>query len=55
MSHDRNLDYLNKRRVIYRREPKNDKPTQEYDWGYFYEDGTTECYELYRRKAKILT
>jgi hypothetical protein len=55
MSHERKLDYLNKRRVIYRREPINDKPTQEYDWGYFYEDGTTECYELFRSKAKIPT
>jgi hypothetical protein len=57
MSHfiERRLDYLNKRRVIYRREPINDKPTQEYDWGYFYEQGTTECYELFRSKAKIPT
>jgi hypothetical protein len=55
MSHDRNLDYLNKHRVIYRRGPINDQPTQEYDWGYFYEDGTTECYELFRSKAKIPT
>lgn len=55
MSHDRNLDFLNKRRVIYRRGPINDKPTQEYDWGYFYESGTNECYELFRSKAKIPT
>lgn len=55
MSHDRNLDYLNKRRVIYRRGPVNDKPTQEYEWGSFYENGTNECYELFRSKAKIPT
>lgn len=55
MSHDRNLDYLNKHRVIYRRGPINDQPTQEYNWGYFYEQGTTECYELFRSKAKIPT
>lgn len=55
MSHDRNLDYLNKRRVIYRRGPINDKPTQEYEWGAFYENGTNECYELFRSKAKIPT
>jgi hypothetical protein len=55
MSHNRNLDYLNKRRVIYRRIPINDKPTQEYSWGYFYEQGTNECYELFRSKAKIPT
>lgn len=55
MSHDRNLEYLNKRRVIYRRGPINDKPTQEYEWGSFYENGTNECYELFRSKAKIPT
>jgi len=55
MSHDRNLDYLNKHRVIYRRGPINDQPTQEYNWGYFYEQGTNECYELFRSKAKIPT
>lgn len=55
MSLDRNLDYLNKRRVIYRRAPINDKPTQEYAWGSFYENGTNECYELFRSKAKIPT
>jgi hypothetical protein len=41
--------------VIYRRGPINDQPTQEYNWGYFYEQGTTECYELFRSKAKIPT
>jgi hypothetical protein len=55
MSHERKLDYLNKHRVIYRRGPINDQPTQEYNWGYFYEQGTTECYELFRSKAKIPT
>ena len=56
MSHySRNVEFLNKRRVIYRRGPINDKPTQDYDWGSFYEDGTTECYELFRSKAKITT
>ena len=57
MSHykERNLEYLNKRRVIYRRAPINDKPTTEFEWGSFYESGTTECYELFRSKAKIPT
>ena len=55
MSHDRNLEYLNKKRVIYRRGPINDKPTAEFEWGNFYESGTTECYELFRSKAKIPT
>jgi hypothetical protein len=55
MSHDRRLDYLNKKRIIYRRNPINDKPTERFDWGDYYEDGTRECYELFRSKAKINT
>jgi hypothetical protein len=54
-SYIRNIEFLNKRRVIYRRGPINDKPTEEYEWGSFYESGTTECYELFRSKAKIPT
>ena len=53
MSHERLLDYLNQRRIIYRRLPISDKPTACFDWGYFYEDGTHECYDLFRSKAKI--
>jgi len=55
MSHNRNLDYLIKRRIIYRRSPITDKPTESFDWGDYYEDGTYECYELFRSKAKITT
>ena len=55
MSHDRNLEFLNKRKVIYRRGPINDKPSEEFEWGYYYEKGTYECYELFRSKAKIPT
>jgi len=54
MSH-RNLEYLNKKRIIYRRQPINDKPTEVFSWGSYYEDGTYECYELFRSKAKITT
>jgi len=55
MSHDRNLEFLNKRKVIYRRGPINDKPSEIFEWGYYYEQGTHECYELFRSKAKIPT
>jgi hypothetical protein len=56
MSHyDRNMRYLHNNKIIYRRYPVNDKPTQEYSWGKFYEEGTHECYELFRSKAKITT
>ena len=55
MSHDRNLEFLNRRRIVYRRNPITDKPTQENECYMFYEDGTYECYELFRSKAKITT
>ena len=55
MSHDRNLEFLNRRRVVYRRHPITDKPTQENECYMFYIDGTYECYELFRSKAKITT
>ena len=29
MSHDRNLEFLNRRLIVYRRNPITDKPTQE--------------------------
>jgi hypothetical protein len=54
MSH-RKLDYLNQRRIVYRRYPLDDKPTEVYDWGWYYEHGTHQCYELFRSKAKITT
>ena len=54
MSH-RNLGYLHRNKIIYRRHPILDKPNQVFDWGEFYENGTYECYELFRSKAKITT
>jgi hypothetical protein len=53
--YERNMDYLNKRRLIYRRNPITDKPSAKYEWGDFYEDGTHECYTLFQTKAKINT
>lgn len=55
MSHNRRLDYLVKHRIIYRRNPINDLPTESFDWGDYYEDGTRECYTLFRSRAKINT
>tara|TARA_B110000908_G_scaffold169980_1_gene228341 strand:+ start:1358 stop:1981 length:624 start_codon:yes stop_codon:yes gene_type:complete len=56
MSHmERNLDYLNKKRIIYRRGTINDKPSEVFDWGGYYELGTHEYYELFRSRAKITT
>tara|TARA_B100000073_G_scaffold345475_1_gene354587 strand:- start:749 stop:1366 length:618 start_codon:yes stop_codon:yes gene_type:complete len=55
MSHDRNLKWLNDRRVIYRRDPITDIPTIETDQYKYYEDGTHEAYCLFNSKAKITT
>jgi hypothetical protein len=52
MSH-RKLDYFHRRRIVYRRGPITDTPSETFSWGNFYENGTYECYELFRSKAKI--
>ena len=54
MSYDRNTKYLNDRRIIYRTIPQ-DKPTKVYEWGLYYENGTYQCYDMFRSKAKINT
>ena len=33
----------------------DDIPTKQYNWGWYYEHGTFECYALFRSKAKITT
>ena len=55
MSQDRNLKFLNNNRIVYRRDPITDKPDEVYDWGVVYHNGTHECYELFRTRAKITT
>ena len=54
MSHNR-LDYLNNNRIIYRRYPVNDKPTHDFVWGWFYEQGTHEYYYLFHSASMITT
>ena len=51
----RNLKYLNTNRIVYRRLPLTDKPTQETEVYMYYEHGTHQCYELFRSSAKITT
>ena len=53
--YERNTRYLELHRIIYRRDPVNDLPTETFDWGKFYENGTHECYTLFNSKAKINT
>jgi len=56
MSHyERNTKYLDKHRIIYRQNPISLVGRVEYDWGWFYENGTHECYTLFNSRAKITT
>ena len=49
--HDRNMRYLDEHRIIYRCFPWSDKPTEHHDWGWFYKDGTHQCYTLFNSRA----
>jgi hypothetical protein len=51
----RKMQYLHNNNIIYRRYPVSDRPTKIYEWGWFYDEGTHECYELFRSKAQITT
>jgi len=55
MSHERNMKWLNDRRIIYRRDPITDKPTESTNQYDYYTEGTYQCYSLFRSKAKITT
>jgi len=55
MSHKRNLNILNKRRIVYRRGPIDDIPTIEKKHYTFFEEGTYQCYTLFASKGKITT
>jgi len=50
----RAMKYLNDNRIIYRKYSE-DQPTKEYDWGWYYEEGTYGYYSLFSSKAKINT
>jgi hypothetical protein len=55
MSQDRKMKWLFDRRIVFRKNPINDKPTistNQYD---YYENGTYECYTLFASRAKITT
>ena len=55
MSYERNLKWLNDRRIVYRKDPDTDVPTIETDQYRYYENGTYQCYHLFNSKAKITT
>ena len=50
----RAMKYLHDHRIVYRRYSP-DRPTKEYDWGWYYAEGTYGYYSLFRSNAKINT
>ena len=52
---DRKFKYLWDNRVVYRRYPITDVPDEETEHYMFYKEGTHQCYDLFRSKAKITT
>ena len=48
------MKYLNDNRIRYRKYSE-DQPTQEYEWGWYYADGTHGYYSLFNSDAKINT
>ena len=53
--YERNLELLNRRRIIYRRDPITDKPDINNEKYMFFENGTFQCYDLFKSTAKITT
>ncbi len=54
MSYERNIKWLNDRRIVYRHDG-DDIPTIETSKYKYYENGTYACYSLFNTKAKITT
>ena len=52
---ERKIEYLHDNKIIYKRGVINDRPSQVFEWGSFYEDGTYECFTLFNTRAKINT
>ena len=50
---ERRFKYLWDRQVVYRRYPITDIPSEETEHYMFYKEGTYQCYDLFRSKAKI--
>ena len=52
---ERRFKYLWDRQVVYRRDPITDIPDEETREYMFFKEGTYQCYDLFRSKAKITT
>jgi len=52
---DRKFKYLWDKQIVYRRDPITDIPDEETREYMFFKEGTYQCYDLFRSKAKITT
>ena len=52
---ERNFKYLIDNQVVWRRNPITDIPDEETRYYMFFKEGTYQCYDLFRSKAKITT
>ncbi len=55
MSHERNIQWLNDRRINYRRDPITDIPDIDNESYMYFENGTHEYYRLFYTPSKITT
>lgn len=55
MTPTRKLNWLWDRRIITTRYPTTDKPTKEFNWGWYYENGTHQYYSLFHSPHLIST
>ena len=53
--YERNLELLNRRRIVYKQLPITDEPDIDNDKYMFFENGTYQCYDLFKSTAKITT
>ena len=47
------MDYIHRNKIVYKRHPINDEPTETYPWGWYFENGTHEYYALFHSKSMI--
>ena len=53
--YERNLELLNRRRIVYKQLPITDEPDIDNDKYMFFENGTYQCYDIFKSTAKITT
>ena len=49
------MDLLHRKKIIYKGYPDEKEATSTYEWGWFYEEGTYDYFNLFNTKHKITT